>query len=235
MRSVKRHSASFQISETIRLPRKVQDLSWRHPMKLKELAGCILFLASAVVLTSSVSARAGEGKDDCKESEHHEHNGKTPVGLVGVIPVPGNPIISADIAWVDPTTERYYFADRSNSGVDIIDAENHLWVGRVAGMAGALPSGGGTASTNGPGPNGVVVTPNRRLWAGDGNSTVQVADVDPDSPNYLKIIASISTALPGCDGGTATTHYCGRADEIGYDPEHRIILIANPTPLAVAA
>ena len=200
-------------------------------MKLKELAGCILFLASAVVLTSSVSARAGEGKDDCKESEHHEHNGKTPVGLVGVIPVPGNPIISADIAWVDPGTERYYFADRSNSGVDIIDAENDVWVGRVTGMAGPLTSGGGTATTNGPGPNGVLVTPNRKLWAGDGNSTVQVADVDPDSSKYLSIIASISTNLPACDDGT--NHYCGRADELGYDPKDRIILVANNAPRSV--
>src|SRR2546427_11821936 len=117
MRSVKRHSASFQISETIRLPRKVQDLSWRHLMKLKELAGSTLFLASAVVLTSSVSARAGEGKEDCKESEHHEHSAKTPVRLAGVIPVPSNPVISADIAWVDPGTKRYYLAARSTFGV----------------------------------------------------------------------------------------------------------------------
>ena len=56
--------------------------------------------------------------------------------------------------------------------------------------------GGGTTTTNGPGPNGVLVTPNRKVWAGDGNSTVRVADVDPDSPNYLNIIGSISTTLP---------------------------------------
>src|SRR5437016_2706368 len=135
------HSAA--LSETIRAPHKVQDLCWRHLMKLKELAGYVLFLGLAVTLTSSVSARAGEGKDkdkeDCKESDHHDHNAKTPVGLVGVIPVPGNPIISADIAWVDPGTERYYFADRSNFGVDIIDAESNVWVGRVTGMAGPNP------------------------------------------------------------------------------------------------
>jgi hypothetical protein len=203
-------------------------------MKLKELVGCVLFLGLGVVLTSSVSARAGEGNDDCKKnSEHHDHDAKTPVGLVGVIPVPGNPITSADIAWVDPGTERYYFADRSNFGVDIIDAENDVWVGRVAGMAGPLTSGGGTATTNGPGPNGVLVTPNRKLWAGDGNSTVQVADVDPDSSNYLKIIGSASTAIPACDDGTH--HYCGRADELGYDPKDRIILVANNAPLSVAA
>src|SRR5437899_618898 len=186
-----------------------------------------------VVMTSSVSARAGEGKDDCKESEHQDHNGKTPVGLVGVIPVPGNPITSADIAWVDPGTERYYLADRSNFGVDIIDAEQNFFVGRVTGMAGPLTSGGGTATTNGPGPNGVLVTPNGKLWAGDGNSTVQVADVNPDSSNYLKIIGSASTAISACDDGTH--HYCGRADELGYDPKDHIILVANNAPLSVTA
>jgi hypothetical protein len=153
--------------------------------------------------------------------------------LLGVILVPGNPIISADIGWVDPATERYYIADRSNSGVDIIDAENHLWVGRVGGMAGPLPSNGGTTTTNGPGPNGVLVTPDKILWAGDGNSTVQVADVDPTSETYLSILGSISTNTPGCDDGTA--HYCGRADELGYDPTDRVILIANNGPNSARA
>ncbi len=185
------------------------------------------------------SASSANGACRGGGGERDERRANTPVALSCVITVPGNPIASSDIAWVDRGTERYYLADRSNSGVDIIDAERDVYVGRVGGMAGGFPTtpttGGGTATTNGAGPNGVVVTPNGHLWAGDGNSTVQVADVDPDSPNYLKIIASISTALPGCDGGTATTHYCGRADEIGYDPEHHIILIANPTPLSVTA
>lgn len=161
-----------------------------------------------------------------------QDNRNAPVSAVSAIVVPGNPITSSDISWADSGTQRYYFADRSNSGVDIIDAVRDVWVGRVAGMAGNLPSGGGTSTTNGPGPNGVVVTPLKRLWAGDGNATVQVADVDPASPTYLRILASVSTALPVCDGGTTTTHYCGRADEIDYDPVDHIILIANPSPLA---
>ena len=151
-------------------------------MKSRVVVACLL-LGVAIVLPFTIKAdEDGNRRDrddrDFRQSEHHKHNVKTPVGLIGVIPVPGNPVTSADIAWVDPGTERYYFADRSNFGVDIIDAESDLFVGRVGGMAGPLTSGGGTALTNGPGPNGVLVTPSRKLWAGDGNSTAQVADVD---------------------------------------------------------
>ena len=207
---------------------------------MKERTIVSLLLALAFILPLTVRADQDKDQKDRddrsrRDDEHHAHNVNTPVGLIGVIPVPGNPITSADISWVDPGTERYYFADRSNFGVDIIDAETNFYVGRVSGMAGPLPSGGGTTTTNGPGPNGVLVTPNRKVWAGDGNSTVRVADVDPDSPNYLNIIGSISTAIPACDDGTPTGHYCGRADELGYDPKDHIILIANNAPLSIAA
>ena len=187
-------------------------------MKRRSLGAVVLVLTFALAQTTS--ARDG-------------HRRTAPVRLVGVIPVPDNPIISADIGWVDPRTERAYITDRSNFGVDIIDAENNVYVGRVSGMAGPLSSGGGTSTTNGGGPNGVLVTPDGILWAGDGNSTTTVADVNPNSPNYLNIVGQISTAIPACD--SADAHYCGRADELGYDPADRIILIANNAPLDLAA
>ena len=177
------------------------------------------FLLLTAIFALPVTVRAQQDPNDLQ--------------LIDIIPVPGNPLLSADIGWVDPATQRYYLANRSNLGVEIIDATTHAWVGRVGGMAGPLASGGGTTSTNGPGPNGVLVTPDKILWAGDGNSTVHVADVDPNSPEYLDILASISTNISDCDDGTA--HYCGRADELGYDPRDRIILIANNAPLSVTA
>ena len=197
--------------------------------------------ASAPHPTLSLDRSAASGNRGCQSGsgERDARRASGPLVLSCVITVPGNPIASSDIAWVDQRTERYYVADRSNSGVDIIDVEHDMYVGRVGGMAGGFPAtpgtGGGTATTNGAGPNGVVVTPNGQLWAGDGNSTVQVADVDPASPHYLNIIKSVSTAISACDGGTSTTHYCGRADEIGYDPVHHVILIANPNALPVTA
>jgi len=173
-------------------------------MKSK-VTGC-LFFGLAFVLTLTISARP-DG----------EHNEKTPLEAVGVIPIPGSPLLSTDIAWVDPGTERFYLADRSNAGVDIIDAENDVFVDRVPGFAGAN-------GPNGNGPDGVLVTPSRKLWAGDGNATVQVADVDPASRNYLKIIQSVNVAIPACGSN------CNRADELGYDPKHHKILAAIDQP-----
>src|SRR3989442_4329087 len=38
-----------------------------------------------------------------------------------------------DISWLDEPTERNFIADRSNAGVDIIDAETNTWVHRIGG------------------------------------------------------------------------------------------------------
>ncbi len=173
---------------------------------------------SALTVILALAARPAQ------VTESHGRNAKAPLKLIGVIALPGNPLVSSDIAWVDPGTKRFYLSDRSNFGIDIIDAENGVYVGRVAGFAG--PNNGATPPPNGQGPNGVLVTPNKRVWAGDGNSTVRVADVDPNSPGYLKIVQSVSTAIPECG------EHCDRADEIGYDPVEHIILVANNQPLA---
>jgi hypothetical protein len=212
-------------------------------MKMRKLG--IVLLSVAFVLPLTIRAdqdgdrRDWKDRDACRDdSDHHRRNLDTPLTLIGVVPVPGNPIISADIAWVDPGTERYYLADRSNAGVDIIDVETDFYAARVGGMVGVVGAADGTTKNNGSGPNGVVVTPSRRLWAGDGNDTLVVADVDPDSATYLSILHSINladmvkTSPSFCDDGTANGHWCGRADEIGYDPRHHVILIATPGPLS---
>jgi len=153
------------------------------------------------------------------------------VKLLGVVEVPGNPIISSDITWFDRGTEKAYITDRSNFGVDIIDGENNFFLGRVGGMVGPAPGAAdGTSQHNGPGPNGVVVTGDKVLWAGDGNSLTTVADVDPSSPTYLQILGQINTSNPECDNGMEGGHWCGRDDEIAWDPKDRISMIATNGP-----
>jgi hypothetical protein len=130
---------------------------------------------------------------------------KTPVSLVKAIAVPGVPMASTDLLWADEDTKRLYFADRSNFGIDVIDAESDAFVSRITGFVGAV-------GANGAGPNGVLVTPDHKLWAGDGNSLTQVVDLTLNPP---RIIQSINT------GGV------NRADELAYDPTDRLIIIGN--------
>ena len=209
-------------------------------MRSRTANDLLLGFVFALSLSIAVAPARSDGNDrnrtsTRRNSDRHNHNLKAPLSIVGVIPIPGSPMKSSDLIFADPGTARVYLADRSNASVDIFDAENNVFVGRVTGMAGVLTSGGGTSTTNDRGPNGVLVTPSKLLWAGDGNSTAQMADVDPThTSTYLKIIQSISTANPECDGGTATTHYCGRADELAYDPADHIIMIANDEPLTTA-
>jgi hypothetical protein len=127
-----------------------------------------------------------------------------PLALIDIIQVPGTIFTSFDISWVDPDTERYFLADRSNASVDIFNAANDTFVTRIAGFVG--PS----TSNDTAGPNGVVSVSANQVWAGDGDSTVKVMDLTSN-----KIIATIST------GGTA------RADEMAFDPKDNLILVAN--------
>src|SRR6266478_4673906 len=112
-----------------------------------------VFLGLFLVLPLAI--RADQDRDrkdrddrDCEDRDHAEHSAKTPVRLIGAITIPGNPIVSADIAWVDPGTERYYVADRSNNGVDIINVETGFYEARVGGMVGVVGPQDGTTNNN---------------------------------------------------------------------------------------
>ena len=39
------------------------------------------------------------------------------------VQIPGNPLRSYDISWVNPNRAEYYLADRSNAGIDIINTQ----------------------------------------------------------------------------------------------------------------
>jgi hypothetical protein len=222
-------------------------------MRSKALA-CVLFgLGLALFLT--ISARSKDKDHDggdrdrdrgneCRDDENFEHQTKTPVQVVGVIPIPGLPVSASDIIFADPVTERVYWSDRSNAGIDILDAEHSVFIARIPGFVGNVGAGGGTTTTNDKGPNGVLATPNRLLWAGDGNSQLHIMQLDPSQPGYLTIIKTISlnpvpgvgpggSTLPACDDGA--NHYCERSDELGYDSKDHLIFIMNDEPQALAS
>jgi DNA-binding beta-propeller fold protein YncE len=139
------------------------------------------------------------------------------VKLLGGIYLPGNPL-RFDISWVDQATGRYYLAESGNGGVDVIDAENDLFLGRITGFHGLGLPDDPCGPIEGMGPSGVVVTPNNQLWADDAHGTVKVFDLTKAEPpfNNVSPIATISTGAK-----------C-RADEIGFDPKDHIIMVGNP-------
>ena len=72
-----------------------------------------------------------------------------------------SPLTGSQKGWAEESIGLYFLSDASASGVQVINARNHTYIGLIAGMAGAATTGGGTATTNGPGPNSFVSVPRR--------------------------------------------------------------------------
>ena len=125
--------------------------------------------------------------------------------LIGTIAIPGEPLASYDISFIDQRTHQLFLADRSNKSIDIFDVKTSTFTGRVGGFTGF--NGKGKEA----GPNGVTTARNgTEVWAGDGDSTVKVIDL-----KSMKIVDTIHT------GGKL------RADEVAYDPKDEVFIVAN--------
>lgn len=127
-----------------------------------------------------------------------------PMGRVATLEVPGKPLTSFDIGFVNADGV-YALADRSNAGLDFFDGASGRFLGRATGFVGSA-AGGSDES----GPNGVVAVGRHEFWAGDGDSTVKAVDL-----RTKKVIASIPT------GGKK------RADEIAYDARDHLVIAVN--------
>src|SRR5437588_3859662 len=75
-----------------------------------------------------------------------------PTNRLAKIPIPGKPLKSFDISWVDAATGRYYLGDRSNASIDVVDVTTNEVVTQIGGFVGFR----GSNDTSGP--DGVVVT-----------------------------------------------------------------------------
>jgi hypothetical protein len=150
-----------------------------------------------------------------------------------IIPVPGFTNFSDpahphggsfDISFVD--SDFYYLADRGFATskdpgrIDVFDAREDIYLYSIPGFIGNHGSAGGPDPTTGP--NGILVLHSHsgrhhqsELWAGDGDSTVKVIDLEKRT-----IVATIPTGQPSDN----------RADELAYDPIDGIIIIANDLP-----
>jgi len=134
-----------------------------------------------------------------------------PYKLLTTIQIPGNLAGGFDISWADASSGRYYLSDHGSGPglgvIDVVDTEGDVFLYSIAGFTGST----GNRATGGP--TGVLTIPRaNEVWAGDGNSTLKVADLSAGP-------AAVPYSIP--TGGLL------RADELAYDPLDRIIVIAN--------
>ena len=134
---------------------------------------------------------------------------------IATIAVPGAPLTSFDISFVDPVAHRYYLADRANKGVDIFNTTTNTFLKTIPGFVGivlnpAVGTAPPTVNNDASGPNGLVPVGSNELWVGDGKSLLQVVDLT---------LGKITDTIP--TGGV------NRADEIAYDPVEQLVAIAN--------
>jgi hypothetical protein len=136
----------------------------------------------------------------------------TETQCLSAITIPGNPLRSFDISWSDPDRGEYFFADRSNAAVDVINTHSSTYERRLGGFAGVVLNGSGAVDNNHSGPDGVT-SHGRWLYGGDGNSTLKVFDLNAPTASALK--QTIST------GGTT------RVDEMALTSDGSLLLTAN--------
>src|SRR6266436_4426711 len=129
------------------------------------------------------------------------------VKLLTTVPLPsGNHLVSFDISFVDPSTQLYYLADRSDKAVDVVDARRNVFVRQIR-----ANFKGFTGSNDTSGPNGVVVS-GHFLFVTDANSRIVSIDLRNDM-----VVSDVSTGgAPGL-----------RADELAFDPEDGLLLPVN--------
>ena len=127
------------------------------------------------------------------------------------VPIPGNPLQSFDISFVDPRRAEMYFADRSNAGVEVIDTQHLKWKRKLGGFVGAKLNPNGTVDNNHSGPDGVA-SHGRWLYAGDGDSTLKMFDLNSSSNAPAQTVST---------GGTT------RLDEMALTSDGELLFGAN--------
>ena len=142
------------------------------------------------------------------------------------VQIPDNPLLSYDISWVNPHRAEYYLGDRSNSGIDIIDTRSLTFKRRLGGpgvFTGVVLNANGTVNNDKSGPDGVA-SHGRWLYAGDGNSTLKVFDLDAPTASALK--ETVPSGVPDDN----------RLDEMALTTDGEFLLTVNnaaePQPFA---
>ena len=137
----------------------------------------------------------------------------TQTTCVTAIAIPGNPLRSFDISFVNPDRAEYYFADRSNAAIQVIQTGALKWQRSLGGFVGIKLNAAGTAVNNNiSGPDGVA-SHGRWVYGGDGDSTLKVFNLDGNPATALQQVVST--------GGTT------RVDEMALTTDGTLLIAAN--------
>ncbi|MGN6718669.1 MAG: hypothetical protein ACTHLX_14890, partial [Candidatus Binatia bacterium] len=141
---------------------------------------------------------------------------------------------SVDISWFDVETQKLYLADRNNSGVDVFDTVKETAVGLAGGFVGIQPTSATVANNSGP--NGILVVNNgniHQLWSGDGVQCSGTTTVSCTGTSNVLVHQLDKNGIPTSNSPFATVDVGGqrRADELAYDPDDQLVLIANDDDL----
>jgi len=182
---------------------------------LRQYGGRASLAAAALLLVANTAFAAGDNQG----GRGKEAGSDRAVRLLEVIPVPVNPtnasggLYSFDISWVDQHTQTYYLADRSNTGVDIVDAANGTFRTRIN----ATPSFAGfTGATNTSGPNGVTT----------GGHCLFVTDTST-SPTSGRVVSFNTSSFPPTQVSSVSTGGIHRADELAFASGPSLLLVIN--------
>jgi hypothetical protein len=150
-------------------------------------------------------------------------SGPTLVGDVAVPNVAAGTNFSFDLGTVDAAAGRYYFTDRNNKSVDVIDTKTNKLLAQIGGFAGCFTASGtpvaNCAGADNPhsGPDGInLIAGTNFIYVGDVGS-VKVVDKTSNA-----VVSTITVTTAGSDDPKL------RADEGCYDPDDKLYMISSP-------
>src|SRR5258708_5973184 len=118
-----------------------EDLMTRYNKLLAYFSGTVATaVLSATALAPSPAVAAGCQGPGAPTT--------TQTKCIKAIHIPGNPLQSYDISFVNPHRGEYYLADRSNAGIDIIDTRTLTFKRTIGGFVGLKFNKTGTAADN---------------------------------------------------------------------------------------
>jgi DNA-binding beta-propeller fold protein YncE len=169
---------------------------------------------SAVRIAWIAAAGAALVLAACNNGNSHNESSPHIISKIAIPNIGSTSNFSFDLGTVDSARGLYYFTDRNNKSVDVIDIRTNTLVRQVTGFSGCNtgPTCAG-ANNDKSGPNGVDVIPNTNfIFVGDVNA-VRVIDT-----NSWTVVKTINV------GGQSGL----RADEGCYDADHNVYMVSSP-------